>query len=28
MNNRVGQYRIPDADPSFVQYERRWKKAA
>jgi ribose transport system permease protein len=28
MNNRVGQYRIPDADPGFVQYERRWKKAA
>jgi ribose transport system permease protein len=28
MNNRVGQYRIPDADPGFVQYERRWRKAA
>jgi ribose transport system permease protein len=28
MNNRVGQYKIPGADPSFVQYERRWRKAA
>jgi ribose transport system permease protein len=28
MNNRVGQYRIPGADPGFVQYERRWRKAA
>jgi ribose transport system permease protein len=28
MNNRVGQYRIPNADPAFVQYERRWRKAA
>ncbi|HET7528449.1 MAG TPA: SMP-30/gluconolactonase/LRE family protein [Burkholderiaceae bacterium] len=27
MNNRVGQYRIPGADPGFVQYERRWRKA-
>ena len=28
MNNRVGQYRIPGADPGFVQYERRWRKSA
>ena len=28
MNNRVGQYRIPDADPDFVQYERRWRRPA
>ena len=28
MNNRIGQYRIPGADPGFVQYERRWRKAA
>jgi ribose transport system permease protein len=28
MNNRVGQYKIPGADPSFVQYERRWRKPA
>jgi len=27
MNNRVGQYKIPGADPGFVQYERRWRKA-
>jgi ribose transport system permease protein len=26
MNNRVGQYKIPGADPTFVQYERRWRK--
>ncbi|HTP74492.1 MAG TPA: SMP-30/gluconolactonase/LRE family protein [Burkholderiaceae bacterium] len=28
MNNRVGQYKIPGADPDFVQYERRWAKVA
>jgi ribose transport system permease protein len=28
MNNRVGQYKIPGADPGFVQYERRWAKVA
>ena len=28
MNNRIGQYKIPGADPDFVQYERRWAKAA
>ncbi|MCC7288056.1 MAG: SMP-30/gluconolactonase/LRE family protein [Burkholderiaceae bacterium] len=27
-NNRIGQYRIPGADPDFVQYERRWAKAS
>ena len=27
MNNRIGQYRIAGADPTFVQYERRWRKA-
>jgi ribose transport system permease protein len=24
-NNRIGRYRLPDADPEFVQYERRWR---
>jgi ribose transport system permease protein len=28
MNNRIGRYRIEGADPGFVQYERRWRKAA
>jgi ribose transport system permease protein len=28
MNNRVGRYTIPDADPNFVQYDMRWGKAA
>lgn len=28
MNNRVGRYTIPGADPDFVQYERRWGKTA
>ena len=27
MNNRIGQYKIAGADPTFVQYERRWRKA-
>ncbi len=26
-NNRIGRYRLPDADPDFVQYERRWRNA-
>ncbi|MES2533556.1 MAG: SMP-30/gluconolactonase/LRE family protein [Pseudomonadota bacterium] len=26
-NNRIGRYRLPDADPDFVQYERRWRTA-
>jgi ribose transport system permease protein len=24
MNNRIGRYKIPGADPDFVQYDRRW----
>ena len=24
-NNRIGRYRLADADPDFVQYERRWR---
>jgi len=28
MNNRIGQYTLPDADPDFVQYDRRWGKTA
>jgi ribose transport system permease protein len=24
MNNRIGRYKIPAADPDFVQYDRRW----
>ncbi len=27
-NDRVGQYKIPGADPGFVQYERRWRQQA
>ncbi len=26
-NNRIGRYRLEGADPDFVQYERRWRKA-
>ncbi len=26
MNNRIGQYKIPGADPNFVQYDMRWKR--
>ncbi|MCW5231394.1 ABC transporter permease [Verminephrobacter eiseniae] len=26
-NNRIGRYQLPGADPDFVQYERRWRKA-
>jgi ribose transport system permease protein len=25
-NNRIGQYKLPDADPGFVQYDTRWGK--
>jgi ribose transport system permease protein len=25
-NNRIGRYKIPGADPDFVQYDRRWGK--
>ena len=28
MNNRIGRYTLPGADPDFVQYDRRWGKAA
>jgi ribose transport system permease protein len=24
-NNRIGRYKLADADPDFVQYERRWR---
>ena len=24
MNNRIGRYTLPNADPDFVQYDRRW----
>jgi ribose transport system permease protein len=27
LNNRIGRYRIPGADPDFVQYDKRWGKA-
>ena len=26
-NNRIGRYALPDADPDFNQYQRRWKAA-
>lgn len=26
MNNRIGRYALPNADPDFVQYDRRWGK--
>ena len=26
MNNRIGRYRLTGADPTFVQYDRRWGK--
>lgn len=26
-NNRIGRYKLEGADPDFVQYERRWRKA-
>ena len=25
-NNRIGRYKLADADPNFVQYDRRWGK--
>src|SRR6476469_6681335 len=28
MNNRIGRYTIPGADPAFVQYDMRWKAKA
>jgi ribose transport system permease protein len=27
MNNRIGKYKLSDADPEFVQYDRRWGKS-
>ena len=27
MNNRIGRYKLSDADPNFVQYDRRWGKS-
>src|SRR5215475_2487009 len=28
MNNRIGKYKLENADPDFVQYDRRWGKSA
>ena len=28
MNNRIGRYTLPNADPDFVQYDRRWGKTS
>ena len=28
MNNRVGRLKLEGADPDFIQYDMRWKKAA
>jgi len=28
MNNRIGRYTLPDADPDFVQYDRRWGRTS
>ena len=25
-NNRIGRYKLQDADPKFAQYEKRWGK--
>jgi ribose transport system permease protein len=27
-NNRIGRYKLPKADPDFVQYDVRWKRAS
>jgi ribose transport system permease protein len=27
MNNRIGRYALPGADPKFVQYDRRWGRS-
>jgi ribose transport system permease protein len=27
-NNRIGKYKLANADPNFVQYDRRWRKSA
>jgi ribose transport system permease protein len=26
-NNRIGRYKLPDADPDFVHYDQRWRAA-
>ena len=26
LNNRIGRYKLPGADPNFVQYDKRWGK--
>jgi ribose transport system permease protein len=28
MNNRIGRYKLANADPNFVQYDQRWGKSA
>ena len=28
MNNRIGRYKLGNADPNFVQYDRRWGNSA
>ena len=28
LNNRIGKYKLANADPNFVQYDRRWGKSA
>jgi ribose transport system permease protein len=28
LNNRIGRYELENADPNFVQYDRRWGKSA
>ncbi len=27
-NNRIGRYKLPGADPDFIQYEKRWGRVA
>jgi len=27
-NNRIGRFKLQDADPNFVQYDRRWRKTS
>ncbi|MEY9823412.1 hypothetical protein ABIF75_007058 [Bradyrhizobium japonicum] len=26
LNNRIGRYKLENADPNFVQYDKRWGK--
>ncbi|HZY55528.1 MAG TPA: SMP-30/gluconolactonase/LRE family protein [Reyranella sp.] len=28
MNNRIGRYKLANADPNFIQYDQRWGKSA